>query len=299
MCLAVFAWQQHPRYTLILAANRDEYTVRPTAPAGFWSTAPHVFGGRDLQAGGTWLGITQDGRLGWITNYRNPQQNNPAAPSRGQLVADYLNPSTGIISPRNYLDALSTTAHRYNGFNLVLGNPRELVYYTNKTEHGNTGQNAGRNTDRSTVRNTDRKRTQNSAMTSLASGIYGLSNARLNTPWPKVQRARRHLQAAVAENLTSAASLATEACLIQSLFTLLADQFVPSDETLPDTGVGLNLERFLAPVFIAGQDYATRCATVVLITIQGRLTFAERTFVPGGDPRTDFTEIGLHKKLPQ
>ncbi len=258
MCLAVFAFQVHARYRLILAANRDEYFARPTAPAAFWRDAPRVLGGRDLQAGGAWLGVTRDGRIGWITNYRDPQDIKPEAPSRGDLVAGYL--ISDAAEPQNWLKRLATSAKAYNGFNLVLGNAETLYYYSNRQ----------------------------GVVTSLVPGIHGLSNALLNTPWPKLEKARRGLQTIIRKSAQT-----PSASIIEPLFAMLADPSCPEDAALPDTGVGLALERFLSPIFIAGQDYGTRSSSVVLMDYSGEITFIERTYTSEGYQGTVPNEVGV------
>ena len=117
MCLILFAYRTHPRHELVLAANRDEFYTRPTAPMDFWDDAPELLAGRDLEAGGTWLGVTRGGRFAAITNYRDPRKVLPDAPSRGALVSEFL---TGQESARDYLDGLAPWADQYNGFNLIL-----------------------------------------------------------------------------------------------------------------------------------------------------------------------------------
>lgn len=163
MCLALFSFQSHPDYHLVLAANRDEFFERPTAPADFWESDPDLLAGRDLRGGGTWLGVTRQGRIAFITNYREQPGHNPDAPSRGNLVTDYLR---GNERPREYLGRIARSAEQYNGFNLLTGDLTGLFYYSNRDGH----------------------------VRSLSPGIYGLSNHLLNTPWPKVERGIRILE---------------------------------------------------------------------------------------------------------
>lgn len=166
MCLILFAYKAHPSYSLILAANRDEFYQRPSAVADFWEDAPLVLAGRDLQEGGTWLGIDRAGRFAAITNYRDPASLKNNAPSRGVLVRSYL---CGNQSPDAYLEKISRQAQLYNGFNLIAGDRHELYAYSNR-----------------------------GAKQKLKPGIYGLSNHLLNTPWPKVTRGKKMLTAALA-----------------------------------------------------------------------------------------------------
>jgi len=244
MCLILFAWKMHETYPLILAANRDEFYERPSAPAAFWADAPDLLAGRDLKAGGTWLGITRNGRLAAITNYRDPASLKKEAPSRGHLVSDYLR---GRESPDEYLQRLDPRAGRYNGFSLLVGDRSELFYYSNRGE-------ASR----------------------LAPGIHGMSNHLLDTPWPKVNRGKQTLERLLAGDRNPSP---------EALLDLLASRSRPPDDQLPDTGVGLEWERILSPLFIESPTYGTRCSTVLLIDRQGVVTFVERVFNGGSEPR--------------
>lgn len=162
MCLILAAWQAHPEYSLVVAANRDEFFARPAAPAGFWAEAPDILAGRDLEAGGTWLGITRQGRFAALTNYRDPSRNKPGAPSRGLLVSGFLR---GTQSLPDFVRELEADAGRYNGFNLLLGDRDRLWCFSNCGE----GERE------------------------LTPGVYGLSNHLLDTPWPKVARGKSAL----------------------------------------------------------------------------------------------------------
>lgn len=239
MCLILLAVAAHPRFPLVLAANRDEFYDRPTEAADFWPDAPDILAGRDLKDGGTWLGITQSGRIAALTNYRDPASIKAEAPSRGWLVRNYL---TGRESPDEYLDGLAARAHEYNGFSILVGDTSRLLWYSNR---------GGRQ--------------------HLASGIYGLSNHLLDTPWPKVERGRTCL----AEILAGAG---TGAPPVEKLFALLADETKPDDALLPDTGVGIEWERILGSLFIRSPQYGTRSSTVLVVDDKNRVTFAERVF---------------------
>ncbi len=162
MCLIVFAYKQHPRYQFIFAANRDEFYQRPTRKAQFWNDHPNLLAGKDLKAGGTWMGITKGGRFSALTNYRDPASRKEDAPSRGKLVLNYLK---GDNPPEVYLRQLHPKADQYNGFNLLVGSIDKLMYYSNHTEQ--------------------------SVM--LDPGLYGLSNDILDTSWPKTDRAKEGL----------------------------------------------------------------------------------------------------------
>lgn len=240
MCLILIAWQAHPNYPLAVAANRDEFFARPTAAADYWDDAPHVLAGRDLEAGGTWLGVTRSGRFAALTNYRDPSRNRTGTPSRGHLVSRFL---TGALSASTYLAELEATADRYNGFNLVFGDPRELWCFSN------CGEGARR----------------------LEPGIYGLSNHLLDTPWPKVVRGKSALGTAL-RALPEVAPM----------FDLLGDDRIAADEALPRTGVSLEWERLLSAAFIRMPGYGTRSSTVLLMGRRSRLRFLEQTYLPDG-----------------
>jgi len=176
VCLIFFSIQQHPTYKLIVAGNRDEFYNRKTAAANYWSDYPQVLGGRDLEAMGTWLGMTKSGKLSMLTNYRDPQNINPAAPSRGQLVSDYL---LEDVSPKDYLTNIEKKGKLYNGFNLLAGTPDEFWYYSNYKD----------------------------GVTSIAPGFYGISNHLLETPWPKVLRGKEKLKSILTKSKLEADEL--------------------------------------------------------------------------------------------
>lgn len=239
MCLIVVGWQAHPDYPLIVAANRDEFYERPTQPAARWDDSPAVIAGRDLQAGGTWLGIAGDGRFAAVTNVREPGV--PAGRlSRGVLTGDFLR---GTASAEAAIHAVDDAA--YSGFNLLFGDHDSLWYRTNR--HGGVER--------------------------LAPGIYGLSNHRLDTPWPKLVTARERFAAALP-------ALPDES----ALFALLADDLTVDDEFLPKTGVSLEWERRLSAIFVKSENYGTRASTVVLRHRDGSVRLHERSFGPHGQP---------------
>lgn len=244
MCLILVAWRAHPDFPLVVAANRDEFFARRSAGADFWPDQPAILAGRDLAAGGTWLGITRGGRFAALTNFRDPARHRADAPSRGRLVADFLAGEAAIDA---YLDDLA--AADYNGFNLLLGDGERLVAFSNVS----------------------RKRH------ALAPGVYGLSNALLDTPWPKVGAGKAALTAALA-------ALPDET----ALWRLLRDPTIHADAALPVTGVPLEWERLLSAAFVRGPDYGTRCSTVVKLGADGNgppcASFDEQTWLPGGDP---------------
>jgi uncharacterized protein with NRDE domain len=238
MCLLFFSLNTHPQYRFILAANRDEFYERPTQEASFWEDFPDLLAGRDLRAGGTWLGITRQGRIAAITNYRDPTSINQDAPSRGMLVSDFL---LGEATASDYLEKLVEEGHHYNGFNLIFGNADQLYWYCNKGGHP--------------------KR--------LEPGNYALSNDLLDTPWPKVQRIKKGMQ----DFLQKEGEIQAE-----DIFSVLRDRQIADDSLLPDTRVGLEMERMLSPIFITSPGYGTRSSTVILIDRNGDVIFQERTF---------------------
>ncbi|HEX9390471.1 MAG TPA: NRDE family protein [Usitatibacteraceae bacterium] len=244
MCLILFAWQAHPDYPLVVAANRDEWRDRPTAPAAWWDDAPDILAGRDLEAGGTWLGVTRAGRFAAITNFRDPSDRKSTAPSRGQLVADFLR---GDDAPRDYLAALAAKAARYNGFNLLLADDKSMCYF---------GSREGEIID-------------------VAPGIHGLSNHLLDEPWPKVKNGKSALGAAFETKMPQGA-------LLERSFDILSNTMRAPDATLPNTGVGLEWERVLSPALIVTEKYGTRCSTV-LLRGEREIVFEERTRGDAGE----------------
>ncbi|HEY0025731.1 MAG TPA: NRDE family protein [Longimicrobium sp.] len=243
MCLIVLALDAHPRHRLVVAANRDEFYARPTTPARWWSDAPGVLAGRDLQEGGTWMGVTRAGRFAAITNYRETAPPRPGAPSRGALVAGFLR---GTMEARAYAEEVAARGAAYNGFNLLVGDEDGVFYVSNRAE----------------------------GVHRLQPGVYGLSNALLDTPWPKVLRARAAMRSAVSS---------PEADGWESgLWEMLGDRVIAADGHLPDTGVGADLERLLSAPFIASDVYGTRASTVLTIGREGEVTFVERSATPDG-----------------
>ena len=239
MCLIVLAWRPGHAQPLLLAANRDEFYARPSQPLAEWPDAPGLFAGRDLQAGGTWLGVGPGGRFAALTNIRDPGQAQGSR-SRGELPAAFL---AGSQSIEDFLHELHEQRHHYSGFNLLLGDSRQLWHFNSQ---------AGR-------------------ATPLAAGVHGLSNADLDTPWPKLQRARQ------------AIGQALHAPHPEALLALLADPHQPPDEQLPQTGIGLTDERLLSSVFIASATYGTRASTALIIHANGSRVLAERSFGVDGE----------------
>ncbi len=253
MCLILLAVNAHPRYPLVLAANRDEFLARPTRALHPWEDGSGIMAGRDLQEGGTWFGVTKEGRWAAVTNYREPGVTKEGAPSRGRLVTDYLRSDDPA---EEYLRGLLPADGRFNGFNLLAGDFGNVFYLSNRKQ----------------------------GITPLGSGVYGLSNHLLDTPWPKVVHGKERLS-----HLIRADRIVPE-----NLFSLLADAEPAPDALLPDTGVGLEWERVLSPLFIRHAGYGTRSSTVLLYGADRRVTLAERTYSDSSpDAETRVLEFGV------
>jgi uncharacterized protein with NRDE domain len=238
MCLVVFAYDHHPDYWLIFGANRDEFRNRPTEPARYWNSAPHVLAGRDGQAGGTWMGVTTNGKFAAVTNYRDPRNQIANPPSRGKLVSAYLLERS--MTPEVYQSTLIRDGRQYNGFNLLFGAIDKLYYFTNR------GNSSGL----------------------IPPGIHGISNHLLDSRWPKVDVAKSRLDTIVQHEQFDP----------EEILLALSDPVPFADNLLPETGVGLERERMLSPLFINDEEYGTRSSTVVLAGRDRKVTFIERTF---------------------
>lgn len=267
MCLAAFALAAHPRFSLVIAANRDEFFARPTAPMAWWpSGGIELLAGRDLSAGGTWFGLTRAGRLALLTNVREPGRQLADAASRGALVVDWL---AGTQDAPAFAAGLRPG---YNGFNLVTADlARDRWHWlSNRSDRSDRPQ-------------------------ALAPGLHALSNAALDTPWPKTTG----LKAAMAEALARATSAER---LAEDLFTALADRSPAPDEALPDTGVGLARERLLSPRFVRMPDparpglaaYGTRCSTVLIRRADGSTLAVERSVGADGRQQSAVTHALPH-----
>jgi uncharacterized protein with NRDE domain len=253
MCLVALAIDQSRRFPLVIAGNRDEFFKRPATRLGWWSPGaglPDILSGRDLEAGGTWMGLTAAGRLALLTNVRDPGSLDPGAPSRGEIVTRWL--SGDMRSDRFWM---RTALAGYNGFNLIAADFQagECFWASNRGHHHPLR---------------------------LERGLYGLSNASLDTDWPKVAALKARMGDAMAE-CDSVDALAAR------LFDALADREQAPDEELPSTGVSLDWERVLSPAFIRSPDngYGTRCSTLVIAErVNKRLVthVLERTFSPVG-----------------
>jgi len=242
MCLIGLALQAHPDIPLLIAANRDERHDRPTAPAAIWDDAPEVLAGRDLRGGGTWLGVTRSGRVAALTNYRAPRYMTPSDGPSRGLLVRDF--LTGDGDAAAFGARLRAERERYAGYNLLFGSADELWCYESEVDR----------------------------LARVSPGIHALSNHLLDTPWPKVER----LKAGIADILRA------EPPDIWALHEVLGDRWPAPDGELPDTGVGLELERLLSPPFIAGEQYGTRAVTVVTIDRRGEIVFDEGRFGPGG-----------------
>ncbi|MCP8616259.1 NRDE family protein [Salirhabdus salicampi] len=237
MCLITFAYKAHKKYNLIVAANRDEFYERPTAPAQYWDDAPHILAGRDLHRMGTWMGVTKQGKFAALTNYRNGEEKQATKRSRGELVKDFLMDDE---TPVSYLEKVQMRKGQYPGFNLLVGDHNGLYYYSNI----------------------------NDTIYTLEPGIYGLSNHFINSPWPKVIKGKKGL-----ERCLKCSNSVMEDCLFSSLQRAES----PPDEQLPQTGIPLEWERKLSPIFIKTDTYGTRASTLLFITDK-QIQFTERTF---------------------
>jgi uncharacterized protein with NRDE domain len=256
MCLLVLAWNAHPRYRLVLAANRDEYHERPADALARWPQ-PDILAGRDRKAGGTWLGLDRARRFAVVTNFRELQRPRRSAPSRGRLIPEYLEtPQT----PESYLARLETDAPGYSGFNLLVGDHESLWYASNRMDR---------------------------FAQALPAGVHGLSNEFLDSPWPKLQRVRRSFETWLGDETGIAAQDET----LERLFSMLADR-TPAPEGSPGTGLPADWERTLSSPFVTHPTYGTRCSTILLIEPSGALVMAERRFDPAGQVNGN-TEVVL------
>jgi uncharacterized protein with NRDE domain len=238
MCLIVFAWRPGHALPLLVAANRDEFYARPSKALAHWDDQPGIYAGRDLQAGGTWLGVGPHGRFAALTNLRDPTQAEGAR-SRGELPAGFL---TSQLPPAEYLAELQQRAGEFSGFNLLVGTAEQLWHYNPRT----------------------------GAPQQLPAGVYGMSNASLDTPWPKLLRAKSALAQALASEQE------------EQLFSLLTDRQIAADADLPQTGIGLEFERLLSSAFISSASYGTRACTVLKVRARGERWLIERRFGADG-----------------
>ena len=262
MCLIIFAYQADSRYSLVVAANRDEFFNRPTRDADFWTAnglGDHILAGKDLLAGGTWLGLTTSGRFAAVTNIRDPSQAEQKQKSRGELTLNFL---AGSETPATYCQSLSSHFNQYAGYNLLVGDANEM-YYVNNLE---------------------------AELRQLEPGIYGLSNGQLNSPWPKVEHGRQQLKLL----LDCDAELRTD-----QLISMMGNRTRTKDADLPDTGIPLELERRLSSAFIQNPErqYGTRCSSAIILASNGETRFSEQNYDESGNRTTahffDFSLDGL------
>lgn len=240
MCVLFFAHQVHQKYPLIFAGNRDESYSRPAAVVDWWSDSINVLAGRDLQAGGTWLGVTKGGRWSVVTNVRDLEAHGPRDHSRGELPTEFL---TGSLSPAEYAGKVFKQRQQFNPFNLIVGDSESVWIVSSHVD----------------------------VPTEVPSGVYGLSNATLDVPWPKVVRGKKVFQRMISSAEPD----------VESFLDFLHDDMQAPDVDLPNTGVGLEMERRLSPLFIASDAYGTRASSVIMLNDDGG-RFVERTFRRGG-----------------
>ncbi|MBM4225177.1 MAG: NRDE family protein [Gammaproteobacteria bacterium] len=249
MCLAAIAWNVHPRYRVIVIANRDEFHARESAALGPWAERSEILAGRDLQAGGTWFGIDRNRRMGLVTNYRELARPRRDAPTRGRLVSDFLGTQQ---EPAGYLEQLADDSPGYAGFNLLLADAQHLWYATNRAEP---------------------------FARRLEPGVHVLSNHVLDTPWPKVRRLRAAL-----ESWLAAAPSPTKTPDPTPLWAALADRECARPSDLPQTGLSAEWELRLSAAFVQHGDYGTRCSTLLLLGHDGAVDIEERSFDMAGQP---------------
>ena len=238
MCLITLAYKAHPKYKFILAANRDEFYARPTSPVDWWEDHSEILGGRDLQAQGTWMAMNKSGRFAAVTNYRDIKNIRSDAQSRGDLPVNFLldNGST-----ESYASAVYKTGNNYNGFNLLVLN-EELAHVSNYDDHVNV----------------------------LQPGIYGVSNALLDTPWPKVTKAKRNFSELIQTDFQ-----------LEDLIEIMQDDSTAPDELLPETGLDYIREKALSAMCIRTPDYGTCCSTAITIDYDGEVRFMEKSYPVG------------------
>jgi uncharacterized protein with NRDE domain len=238
MCILFIAVKQHPQYPLIIAANRDEFFNRPTRFSEFWSEYPDLLAGKDIEAGGTWMGVNKKGYIAALTNIRDPKRNQADAITRGKLPFDYL---TSEKTDDETIQQLTETRNQFNGYNLLFGTWQDLKVYNNHLDQ---------------VRH-------------LSDGVYGLSNADLNSNWPKINLGVRALESYCQQS---------QILDVDKLFTLLKDTTQPDDDALPQTGVPLEWERHISSIFIPGSHYGTRSSTLLTLDQEQQLYWQERSF---------------------
>lgn len=258
MCLLLIAHRACPGYRLIVAANRDEYHGRPTAAAAYWQDQAPILAGRDLEGGGTWLGIHLDGRFATVTNVRAGHAVRRGPRSRGLIVTDFL---LAAHDAPGHAARLMHAARDYDGFNLLAWDGEALSWLSNQAD----------------------------APLTLEHGIYTLSNAQLDTRWPKTERLRHAFERVMASHAHYP---------VPALLDVLRDNVRAADEQLPDTGIGHQRESWLSSIFIEGAAYGTRCSTVLTVSDAGHVSFHERRYdgdaAVSGDSRFEFELPARH-----
>jgi uncharacterized protein with NRDE domain len=240
MCLIVFAWQTHPAYRLVLAANRDEYHARPSRDAGWWPDRKFILAGRDLQAGGTWLGVSRSGLFATVTNYRELQKATGRIRSRGEIVSNFL---SGDAPAKDF--AASIAGDLYAGYSLLAADHEQIVYASNRGD----------------------------VPTVLQPGVYGLSNATLDTHWPKLVRSRDQLSRLIGSDSVNESSL----------LQLLADRQPAPVDQIDNSSLPFNLAQAVSAPFVVSPDYGTRCSTTLLWSNDNEVEFCERRFDAAGN----------------
>jgi uncharacterized protein with NRDE domain len=251
MCLILIAHKPSPLKRLIIAANRDEFFARPTKVMNFWDDHPDILAGKDLAGGGTWLGIKRNGRFAALTNYRDPSVQKSDPPSRGGIITRYLE---SRLTPKKFIDQLQKDAHKFNGFNLLAGDRNTLYWFSNMAPEAKQ----------------------------LSPGIYGVSNHLIDTPWPKVTKGKKALAAILSRE---------KELTMEPLFAMLTNTGTPGDSELPDTGVGKEWERILAPIFVRSPSYGTRSSTVIVMDETEKVEICERSF--NGKKDLGYSEKGF------
>lgn len=239
MCLIAFAYNVHPEHPLILISNRDEFYDRPAQKVHFWNKEGEtkILAGKDLEGGGTWFGVGENGKWGAVTNHRNIESIKEDAPTRGDLIPKFLKSTD---SAENYLSQLKKDAANYNGFNLLLGDENGVYHYSNISD----------------------------VITKIQPGVHGVSNALLNTPWPKLELAKNELKDKLQTNNIDQ----------ESLFSILKNEKKAEVHELPETGLTEELELAISSIFIDIKNYGTRCSTLLFVSQNGNMKFVERTY---------------------
>lgn len=264
MCLIIFAWNSHPDYSLVVAANRDEFYDRPTSGLGWWNDAPNILAGRDqadvIGESGTWMGINSQGKFAALTNIRAPSEKNPMLRTRGELTTQFLKSN---LSPCDFVSEKAKRFQKYNGFNLLIG------------EFSKKRQNLLRWVSNRAEENGKIKNHQSVSTQLISPGIYGLSNAMLDTPWPKI----KHRIAAFSQTLAMDRGNLEGA---DKYLELLYHSTPANDEELPETGVSKEWEKILSSAFIKTDNYGTRATSVLRIRKDGFYQFTEQSFDQNG-----------------